>query len=137
MRAAHIVPLSTQAVALLRELHTLTGRSRLLFPNSRDPNGHMASTTLNAALVRLGYEGKFSPHGFRATASTMLNEMGFRPDWIERQLAHKSRDAVRATYNRAEYLAERAQMMQQWADVVDSMSASDKRVIAGKFGKAA
>jgi integrase len=137
MRQPHIVPLSTQAVALLRNLHSLTGRSRFLFPNSRDPNGFMAATTLNAALVRLGYGGKFSPHGFRATASTILNEMGFRPDWIERQLAHKSRDTVRAIYNRAEYLAERTQMMQQWADMVDTMSALDKRVIAGRFGKAA
>jgi len=137
MRANHIVPLATQVIALLRELHTLTGRSRFLFPNSRDPNGYMASTTLNAALVRLGYEGKFSPHGFRATASTMLNEMGFRSDWIERQLAHKSREGVRAVYNRAEYLAERTQMMQQWADTVEAMCASDRRVIAGRFGKAA
>lgn len=137
MRSNHIVPLSTQAVALLHELQALTGRSRFLFPNSRDPNGFMASTTLNAALVRLGYEGKFSPHGFRSTASTMLNEMGFRSDWIERQLAHKSRDAVRAVYNRAEHLVERAQMMQQWADLVDTMFASNKRVIAGRFGRAA
>ena len=97
----------------------------------------MGATTLNAALVRLGYKEKFSPHGFRATASTMLNELGFRPDWIERQLAHKPRDAVRAIYNRAEHLQGRAQMMQQWADVLDGLAKSDKKVIAGPFGKAA
>lgn len=137
MRSAHIVPLSDQSIALLRELYKQTGKRRLLFPNARTPGRHMGSTTLNAALVRLGYEGRFSPHGFRSTASTMLNELGFRPDWIERQLAHKPRDSVRATYNRAEHLAERHQMMQQWADVLDALASSDKRIIAGRFGKAA
>jgi integrase len=97
----------------------------------------MAATTLNAALVRLGYENRFSPHGFRATASTMLNEMGYRPDWIERQLAHKGRDQVRATYNKAEYLHERQKMMQHWADTIDALARSDKKVIAGSFGRAA
>jgi integrase len=121
MRSNHIVPLSSQAVALLRQLHKQTGTRKLLFPNARTPGGHMASTTLNAALVRLGYEGKFSPHGFRSTASTMLNEMGFNSDWIERQLAHKPR-GVRADYNKAEYLAERQKMMQHWADVLDQLA---------------
>ena len=138
MRSPHNVPLSDQAVALLCELYNITGkRGRLLFPNARTPGRCMAATTLNAALVRLGYEGRFSPHGFRSTASTMLNELGFRPDWIERQLAHKPRDAVRATYNRAEHLAERQQMMQQWADVLDGLAKSGNKVIAGQFGKAA
>lgn len=137
MRSPHIVPLSDQAGALLRELQELTGKRALLFPNSRTPGRCMGSTTLNAALVRLGYKGKFSPHGFRATASTMLNELGFRPDWIERQLAHKPRDSVRAIYNRAEHLAERAQMMQQWADVLDGLAKPGKKVIAGRFTKAA
>jgi integrase len=136
MRRAHIVPLSRQSIALLRELGTLTDRGCFLFPNAKDPNGFMASTTLNAALVRMGYHRQFSPHGFRSTASTMLNEIGFRPDWIERQLAHKSRDSVRAIYNRAEYLPERARMMQQWADMIDTMS-SNKGGIAGRFGRAA
>ena len=81
----------------------------------------MASTTLNAALVRLGYKGRFSPHGFRATASTMLNEMGFNSDWIERQLAHAARD-VRSIYNKAEYLGERQQMMQQWANTLTALA---------------
>jgi integrase len=137
MRAAHVVPLSDQAVTLLRELHKLTGTKRFLFPNERRANAYMGATTLNAALVRLGYEGRFSPHGFRSTASTMLNEVGFRPDWIEKQLAHKPRDTVRATYNRAEYLVERRQMMQQWADTIDVLAKSDKRIISGRFGKAA
>lgn len=96
MRAPHVVPLSDQAIALLRESQGLTGKQPFLFPNARTPNSGMGSTTLNAVLVRLGYDGTLSPYGFRATASTMLNEISFHPDWIERQLAHKRRDAVRA-----------------------------------------
>ncbi len=82
MREPHIVPLSAQAVELLRELHTLTGGQRWLFPNYRRPKTCMTGTTLNRALERMGYGGKFSGHGFRATASTMLNEMGYRSDLI-------------------------------------------------------
>lgn len=126
MRESHIVPLSAQAVAVLRELHRLTGGQRFLFPNQRRPKEHMSMTTLNRALERMKFNGTggrdFSAHGFRATASTMLNELGFRSDVIERQLAHKERNQVRNSYNRAEYLAERRQMMQAWADHVDSMA---------------
>ena len=120
MREPHIVPLSSQAVELLRELATHTGGRRQLFPNLRNPNEYMTATTLNRALERMGFNGKdsigFSAHGFRATASTMLNEMGFRADVIERQLAHAERNKVRASYNQAEYLEERRQMMQAWAE---------------------
>jgi integrase len=136
MGEAHLVPLSRQAVALLKELQKLTGRALFLFPNSRDPRAYMAATTLNAALVRLGYYRRFSPHGFRATASTLLNEIGVRPDWIERQLAHKDRNAVRAVYNRAQYLAERRVMMQQWADLLDQYAKGDGKVVPGKFRRA-
>ena len=122
----HIVPLSRQAFELLRELHTLTGGQRWLFPNHRRPATCMTATTLNRALERMGFNGKgsigFAAHGFRATASTILNEAGYRPDVIERQLAHKERNKARASYNQAEYLAERRAMMQQWADMVDSMA---------------
>lgn len=123
MREPHIVPLSAQAVELLRELHTLTGGQRLLFPNYRRPKTCMTGTTINRALERMGYLGRFSGHGFRATASTMLNEMGYRPDVIERQLAHKERNQVRASYNQAQYLEERRQLMQAWADYIDSLAA--------------
>ena len=120
MREPHIVPLSSQAVELLRELATHTGGRRQLFPNLRNPSECMTATTLNRALERMGFNGKdsigFSAHGFRATASTMLNEMGFRADVIERQLAHAERNKVRASYNQAEYLEERRQMMQAWAE---------------------
>lgn len=125
-REPHIVPLSKQAVALLRQLHQLTGAGRegYVFPNTRRPNGCMSSTTVNRALEYMGFAGKehevnFSGHGFRATASTMLNEMGYRSEVIEMQLAHKERDKTRASYNQADYLPERVKMMQAWADLMD------------------
>lgn len=127
MREPHTVPLSWQAVELLRELHSYTGGRTFLFPNYRNPKACMTATTLNRALERMGFNGKgsigFSAHGFRATASTILNETGFRPDVIERQLAHAERDKTRASYNQAEYMPERRAMMQQWADMVDSIAA--------------
>jgi integrase len=133
MREAHIVPLSRQALELLRELHTFTGGQRWLFPNYRRPKTCMTATTLNRALERMGFNGKdtigFSAHGFRATASTILNEAGYRPDVIERQLAHKERNKVRASYNQAEYLEERRAMMQQWADLVDDMVKEESKVM--------
>ncbi len=132
MREPHIVPLSWQSVELLRELHTHTGGRSFLFPNYRNPRACMTATTLNRALERMGFNGKesigFSAHGFRATASTILNEVGFRPDVIERQLAHAERNKVRASYNQAEYLEERRAMMQQWADLTDEMAKDDDKV---------
>jgi integrase len=126
MREAHIVPLSRQAVALLRELHTFSGGRAFLFPNYRNPKSCMTATTINRALERMGFNGKdsigFSAHGFRATASTILNEIGYRPEVIERQLAHAERNKVRGSYNQAEYLDERRSMMQQWADLTEEMA---------------
>ncbi len=125
MRQPHYVPLSRQSVELLRELYTYTGGREYLFPNNRTPKTCMTATTLNRALERMGLNGKgsigFSAHGFRATASTILNEMGFRSDVIERQLAHAERNKVRASYNQAEYLGERKAMMQNWADLIDEL----------------
>jgi len=132
MREPHFVPLSRQAVELLRELHTYTGGRETLFPNYRNPRTCMTATTLNRALERMGFNGKdsigFSAHGFRATASTILNEIGYRPDVIERQLAHKERNKVRASYNQAEYLDERRAMMQQWADLTEAIAQHKKKV---------
>jgi integrase len=120
MREAHIIPLSRQAVTLLRELHTITGGSKWLFPNLRRPDACMTATTINRALERMGYGGKYSGHGFRTTASTILNERGYNADWIERQLGHKERSQSRASYNQAMYLAERTKMMQEYADLIDA-----------------
>jgi integrase len=140
MRQLHIVPLSRQAVELLSELQSLTGGRSFLFPNYRRPNNCMTATTLNRALERMGFNGKgsmgFSAHGFRATASTILNELGYRPDVIERQLAHSERNKVRASYNQAEYLAERRAMMQEWADLTYEIAEQESKVIPGRFTRA-
>ncbi len=122
MGTEHIVPLSSQALAILEELKALAGKSRYVFPG-RNRDKPMSNNTMLFALYRLGYKGRMTGHGFRAVASTMLNEQGWRGDVIERQLAHCERDEVRGAYNRAEYLAERATMMQGWADYLDKIKA--------------
>jgi integrase len=126
MREEHIVPLSRQAQAVLKALYVINGHREFLFPNKRDHKRYITATTLNRALERMGFLGEgsigFSAHGFRSTASTMLNEAGFRGDVIERQLAHQERNKVRASYNHAQYLEERRVMMQVWADMVDEIS---------------
>lgn len=119
---AHIVPLSRQTVEALKQLRKLS-KGHFLFPNLSRPDAPMSASTLNAAFERIGYGGRFSPHGLRATASTALNEQGFRADVIERQLSHTERDKVRAAYNHAQYLPERRAMMQHWADYLDGIAA--------------
>jgi integrase len=122
MRAPHIVPLSTQAVAMLRELHALTGQNKYVFPGARTNGRPMSENAVLAALRRLGYaKEEMTGHGFRSMASTLLNEQGWHRDAIERQLAHAERDSVRAAYNYAEHLPERRKMMQHWADYLDSL----------------
>jgi integrase len=128
MKEEHIVPLSRQALALLKALKPLTGHREHLFPGTGDPKSPMSDETLRAALVAMGYKGKFSPHGIRATASTLLNEQGWRPDVIEKQLAHMERDRIRAAYNRADYFEERRKMMQAWADYLDGLQSGGKVV---------
>jgi len=124
MRETHVVPLATQAVAILRDLKPHTGNGRFLFPSLRSRARPMSNNTINAALRRLGYDAEtMTGHGFRALASTRLNEMGWAPDVIERQLAHAERNKVRAAYNRAQYMAERRTMMQAWANYLDEIKA--------------
>jgi integrase len=111
-------------VDVLRQLQAFTGRGALLFPSLRTSTRPISENTLNAALRRLGFtKDEMTAHGFRATASTLLNEMGVAPDLIELQLAHAERNKVRAAYNRAQRLAERRQMMQRWADYLDELRA--------------
>lgn len=119
MRELHIVPLSKQAVGVLRELERHTGNREYLFPNEQKPTGFMSENTMLFALYRMGYHSRTTGHGFRSTASTILNEHGFKADVIERQLAHSERNSVRAAYNHAQYLPERRKMMQWWADYLD------------------
>jgi integrase len=118
----HIVPLSTQAVAILNEIKPLTGNGQYVFPSSRGDGRPMSDGTIRTALKSLGYDSDvMTAHGFRTTASTLLNEQGWSPDAIERQLAHAPKDHVRAAYNRAQYLEERRRMMQQWSDYLDGL----------------
>lgn len=127
MRKPHVVPLSLQAVQILRDLQPLTGRSPYVFPSLRSRQRAMSNNTINASLRRLGYSGEeMTAHGFRAMASTSLNEQGWPPDVIELQLAHMERNKVRAAYNRAQRLAERRKMMQAWADYLDCLRAPPK-----------
>ncbi|MFO1352480.1 MAG: tyrosine-type recombinase/integrase [Gammaproteobacteria bacterium] len=123
-KAAHIVPLAAQAVAILRELQPLTGAARFVFPSIRTNTRPMSENTVNAALRRLGFgKDEMTGHGFRSMASTILNEQGWHHDAIERQLAHAERNNVRAAYNRAEHLPERWEMMRAWADYLDALKA--------------
>ena len=122
-RRIHLVPLSRQAIAILKELQLLTGHGQYLFPGRRSPRRPMSENTINAALRNLGYDkNQMTGHGFRSMASTLLNEQGcWHPDVIERQLAHVEGNSVRAAYNYAEHLEERRRMMQWWADYLDHL----------------
>jgi integrase len=122
MKAAHIVPLSVQALAILKQLQAINSTYKLVFPGT-NPQKAMSKNTVLFALYRMGYRGRMTGHGFRAIASTLLNEMGFDADVIEHQLAHTEQNKVRAAYHRAEYLPERRKLMQQWADYLDNKKA--------------
>ena len=142
MGVEHIVPLSRQTIELLELLKGMTGKYDLVFPSERDRKREMSDNTMRRAIFRLGYDGtqqgksKAVPHGFRATACSILNETGFSPDAIERQLAHQERNSVRAAYvHHARYLNERHQMMQWWADYLDEMRVTGK--VVPLFSKAA
>lgn len=126
MREAHIVPLSKQVITYLKELHILTGTSRLLFPSMTNRDRPISENTVTYALARMGFKGQMTGHGFRSVASTLLNEQGYRHDVIERQLAHAEQNQVRAAYNRAEYLPERKKLMQEWANYLDTLKAGAK-----------
>jgi len=130
MGEEHVVPLSAQALSVLGDLRPLTGQGLYLFPSLRSSKEPMSENTINAALRRMGYDkNTMTGHGFRALASTRLNEMGWAPDVIERQLAHAERNKVRAAYNRASYMAERVKMMQVWADYLDTLKDSSGKVV--------
>lgn len=121
MRREHVAPLADQVVALLRELQKYSGEGKYLFPSIRAKSTVISDAAPLAALRKLGYDqDQMTLHGFRAMASTNLNELGFRVDVIETQLAHKEPDSVRLAYNRAQYMEERRKMMQAWADWLDA-----------------
>ena len=120
MKRDHVVPLSTQALAILEEQRRTCRNSAYVWPG-RNIRVSMSNNTLLFALYRMGYRSKMTGHGFRAVASTILNEQGWRHDVIEKQLAHEPQNRVRAAYNRAEYVHERIRMMQWWADTLDAL----------------
>ena len=122
-RRPHVVPLPRQAVAILRQLEEFTGRYTLLFPGQQNIDRPMSENTINKALRLIGYEDRQTGHGFRHLLSTELNGRGYNRDWIERQLAHGDQDEIRDTYNHANYLEQRREMMQAWADSVDALCA--------------
>jgi integrase len=132
MRDAHVVPLASQAVAILREIALHTANSKFVFPSARGGNRPMSENAINVALKNLGFDGgTHVAHGFRSSASTMLNELGWNADVIEMQLAHKQR-GVRAVYNRSVLMPERRKMMLAWADHCDVLRSGDRKVVAIK-----
>ncbi len=122
----HSVPLSCQALMLLKELKKVTGNNPLLFPSVKNNQKSISDVTLTKVLIVMGYVGdkKVVPHGFRHTASTILNEHGFNSDHIEKQLAHAEKNKVRGIYNHAEYLSDRRKMMQWWADHLEQLAST-------------
>jgi integrase len=128
---SHIIPLSKQAVAVLRELHPLTGHGRFVFPNARKPKAPMSDGALNAALASIGYKNKIAAHGFRHMARTMLAELGFNAEALERQLSHKE-PGIAGVYNKAEHLPERRRIMQAWATHLDQLRAGANVVPIGR-----
>ena len=123
MGTEHIVPLSQQALAVLEAMRPITGTAELVFHGERTRLKPISENTMTFALYRLGYKGRATPHGFRATASSILNEQGFTPDAVERQLSHTERNNVRSAYtHHARYLEEREKMMQWWADYLDAIT---------------
>lgn len=125
MRAEHRVPLSRQAVELLQSMQALSGGRELVFPSPFYPSKPLSENTFNSAMARMGYKNLATAHGFRALFSTVANETGWRPDVIERQLAHVERNQVRAAYHRSTYMDERTKLLQWWADYLDGRKAGN------------
>lgn len=136
MRRPHVVPLSSQVKFLLEEIHQLTGRGKFVFPGRNDAGKPMSEASINQVIKRIGYDGKATGHGFRHTMSTILHEQGYNTAWIETQLAHVDKNSIRGTYNHAQYLDGRREMLQWYADYMDALANGDN-VVHGPFGKRA
>jgi len=121
MRRPHIIPLSIQALAIIEQIRAMTGQFPLLFPGRNDPSKTMSEASINQVFKRIGYTGRVTGHGFRHTMSTVLYEQGYNTAWIETQLAHVDKNAIRGTYNHAQYLDGRREMLQWYADYMDSL----------------
>lgn len=124
MKRPHLVPLSTQALEIVQQLKVMSGQYPLVFPGRNDPRKTMSEASINQVFKRIGYTGKVTGHGFRHTMSTILHEEGFNTAWIETQLAHVDKNAIRGTYNHALYLEGRREMMQWYADYIGNIGRS-------------
>ncbi|HFF9493038.1 tyrosine-type recombinase/integrase [Serratia marcescens] len=136
MRRPHLVPLSDQVMASLREIQAVTGRYNLVFPGRNDITKPMSEASINQVLKRIGYHGKATGHGFRHTMSTILHEQGYNTAWIELQLAHVDKNTIRGTYNHAQYLEQRREMLQWYGDYIDNLELGGK-VACAEFGRRA
>ncbi|MFJ5409573.1 tyrosine-type recombinase/integrase [Pectobacterium punjabense] len=134
MRRPHIIPLSTQALAIIEQIRAMTGQFPLLFPGRNDPSKTMSEASINQVFKRIGYTGRVTGHGFRHTMSTVLHEQGYNTAWIETQLAHVDKNAIRGTYNHAQYLDGRREMLQWYADYMDSLE-NGGNVVQGAFNR--
>lgn len=136
MRRPHLVPISTQVRELLEEIYQLTGRGKYVFPGRNDAGKPMSEASINQVIKRIGYDGKATGHGFRHTMSTILHEQGYNTAWIETQLAHVDKNSIRGTYNHAQYLDGRREMLQWYADYMQALE-NGENVVHGSFGKRA
>ncbi len=134
MRRPHCVPLSEQAIAILEQLKHMTGQYPFIFPGRIQHSKPMSEMAMNVLIRRIGYAGRVTGHGFRHTMSTILHEQGYNSAWIETQLAHVDKNSIRGTYNHAQYLDGRREMLQWYADYMDSLEQGGN-VVHGKFGK--
>lgn len=125
MKRPHLVPLSEQSIELIKQIEAYSADGIYVFPSARTKSRPMSEQSLNAGLHRIGFKGKQTAHGFRHTASTLLNERGFNSDHIEKQLAHEQANKIRGTYNKAEYFSDRIKMMQSWSDYIDQIKAGN------------
>lgn len=136
MRRPHIVPLSLQAQAIIMRIREMTGRYPYIFPGRNDPRKTMSEASINQVFKRIGYAGRVTGHGFRHTMSTILHEQGYNTAWIETQLAHVDKNSIRGTYNHAQYLDGRREMLQWYADYMQALE-NGENVVHGSFGKRA
>ena len=136
MRRPHIVPLSQQALSIIARIREITGRYPLMFPGRNDPRKTMSEASINQVFKRIGYAGKVTGHGFRHTMSTILHEQGYNTAWIETQLAHVDKNSIRGTYNHAQYLDGRREMLQWYSDYMEALE-NGENVVHGSFGKRA
>ncbi|EJD6508996.1 tyrosine-type recombinase/integrase [Providencia rettgeri] len=135
MRRPHIVPLSEQVVDLLKQIHPISGSYQYIFPSRTDYRKHISDMALNTMIRRMGYSGRATGHGFRHTMSTILHEQGYNTAWIETQLAHVDKNSIRGTYNHAQYIDGRREMLQWYADYMGALENGDN-VVHGNFKRA-